>query len=540
MADNKLYYGDNLDILKKHIADESVALIYLDPPFKSDQDYNILFKERDGTRSAAQIKAFKDTWIWDEEASRAYHDMVEHGPPDVSNALRAFHTFLGPNDMLAYLSMMAPRLVELRRALKDTGSIYLHCDPTASHYLKMLMDAVFGPVNYVNEITWKRTSAHSDVRRGYAAVNDILLFYSKSGRHVFNVQHLPHSEAHLAEKYKYVDANGRRYTTRDLRSPHPRPNLTYEYKGYKPHPNGWTVSLQRMQQLDAEGRLLFPSSPDGRIRLKLYLDEVPGVRAATVWTDIRPINSQAAERLGYPTQKPEALLERIILASSNEGDMVLDPFCGCGTTIAVAQRLNRRWIGIDVTCLAINLMRRRLESAFGGKAVFDVIGEPTAYSEARQLAAENPYQFQWWALDLVGARPVVEKRGADKGVDGRLLFHDDESGKTKQVIFSVKAGHVTALHVRELRGTIEREHAEIGCLISLEEPTQPMRAEAAGAGFYQHPLGSGMYPRLQLLTVKELLEGKKLQLPEARLDVTFKKAARAKPKQRALGETERP
>jgi len=536
MADNKLYYGDNLDILRRYVEKESVDLVYLDPPFNSNQDYNVLFKERDGARSGAQIKAFKDTWIWDEESSRAYHDMVEHGPENVSKALRAFHTFLGPNDMLAYLSMMAPRLVELRRVLKDTGSIYLHCDPTASHYLKMLMDAVFGPLNYVNEIIWKRTSAHSDVRRGYADVSDTLLFYSKGGRHVFNVQYLPHSEAHVAAKYTYTDADGRRYATRDLRSPHPRPNLTYDYKGYKPHPNGWTVSLERMQQLDAEGRLLFPSKPDGRIRLKLYLDDRQGVPATTVWTDIRPINSQAAERLGYPTQKPEALLERIVRASSNEDDMVLDPFCGCGTTVAVAQRLNRRWIGIDVTCLAINLMRRRLEAAFGGKAEFDVIGEPTAYSEARQLAAENPYQFQWWALDLVGARPVIEKKGADKGVDGRLLFHDDESGKTKQVILSVKAGHLAAAHVRDLRGVIEREGAEIGCLISLEEPTQPMKAEAADAGFYQPPVGARTYPRLQLLTVKELLEGRKLQLPEGRVDVTFKKAARAKAKQRALGE----
>jgi len=538
MSDNKLYYGDNLDILRRHVDKDSVDLVYLDPPFKSDQDYNVLFKERNGARSAAQIKAFKDTWIWDEEASRAYHDMVEHGPENVSNALQAFQKFLGHNDLLAYLSMMAPRLVELRRVLKDTGSIYLHCDPTASHYLKMLMDAVFGPVNFRNEITWKRTHAHGDSRRHFANVSDSILFYTKTDDFVFNPQHQPYSAEYVDKYYRHTDPDGRRYQLVSLRSPHPRPNLYYEYKGYKPHPNGWAVSRVKMEELDAQGRLYFPQNQDGAIREKYYLDEMPGVLATDNWTDVSAISAHAAERLGYPTQKPEALLERIILATSNEGDMVLDPFCGCGTTIAVAQRLNRRWIGIDVTCLAINLMRRRLESAFGGKAEFDVIGEPTAYSEARQLAAENPYQFQWWALDLVGARPVIEKKGADKGVDGRLLFHDDESGKTKQVIFSVKAGHLAAAHVRDLRGVIEREGAEIGCLISLEEPTQPMRAEAADAGFYQPPMGKRTYPRLQLLTVKELLEGRKLQLPEGRVDVTFKKAARAKAKQRALGETE--
>jgi DNA modification methylase len=540
MADNKLYYGDNLDILRRHVGEQTVDLVYLDPPFNSNQDYNVLFKERDGTRSGAQVKAFKDTWMWDQEASRAYQEMVEHGPEEVSKALRAFQTFLGFSDMLAYLSMMAPRLVELRRVLKNTGSIYLHCDPTASHYLKMLMDAVFGPVNFRNEITWQRTNVHSD-SKSWSGVTDIILYYVKDCRSsfVWNPLYFEHSADHVASKYT-ADEDGRLYTLSDMTSPHPRPNMMYEWKGHPSPPYGWRYSIETMQRLDAEGRVWYPKDTSRRPRLKRYLDEMPGNLATNLWTDIRPINSQAAERLGYPTQKPEALLERIIRASSNEGDMVLDPFCGCGTTIAVAQRLNRRWIGIDVTCLAINLMRRRLETAFGGKAAFDVIGEPTAFSEAQQLAAENPYQFQWWALDLVGARPVVEKRGADKGVDGRLVFHDDTSGEAKQVILQVKAGHVNASHIRDLRGVLEREAAQIGCLICLEEPTQPMRTEAAGAGNYQHPLGRGMYPRIQIMTVKELLEGKKLLLPEGRIDVTFAKAPRAKARQRALGEGENP
>jgi DNA modification methylase len=521
MARNTLYYGDNLKILRQHVSDQTVDLVYLDPPFKSDQDYNVLFKERNGTRSAAQVKAFKDTWSWDTESSRAYQEMVEQGPEQVSKALRAFQTFLGFNDMLAYLSMMAPRLVELRRVLKHTGSIYLHCDPTASHYLKMLMDAVFGGENFRNEIIW-----HYGGRGAKAVANqfprnhDLILFYSRRrGSHRFGRQH-----------------TRRVFTAQEAR----RRGFRQDTQGrwFKTAPRG-DYTDESVQQLEAEDRI--HRTRTGGVRVKYFLETDGSLVAedalvGDVWSDIPDAMHIGKERLGYPTQKPEALLERIILASSNEGDLVLDPFCGCGTTIAVAQRLNRRWIGIDVTCLAINLMRRRLESAFGGKADFEVIGEPTAYSEAKQLAGENPYQFQWWALDLVGARPVVEKRGADKGVDGRLVFHDDESGEAKQVIFSVKAGHVAVSHVRDLRGVIEREGAQIGCLICLEEPTQPMRAEAAGAGFYQSPLGNKMYPRMQILTVKELLEGKKLELPEGRVDVTFKKAPRVRRKtgQRSL------
>jgi adenine specific DNA methylase Mod len=530
MAANQLYYGDNLKILRQYLADQSVDLVYLDPPFNSNQDYNVLFKERNGARSAAQVKAFKDTWVWDTESSRAYQEMVEHGPEQVSKVLRAFQTFLGFNDMLAYLSMMAPRLVEMRRVLKDTGSIYLHCDPSASHYLKLLMDAVFGAVNFVNEIAWKRTSAHSDVAQGavhVGRIHDVILWYAKTGTTVRNPVYLPYSQEYIDKVFRHVDESGRRYQTQPLHAKQPGGDTRYEWKGqYPPTGRYWAFSKANMEKLDRKGRIMY--SKHGVPRYKIYLDESPGRALQDLWDDIGPVHTLPKERLGYPTQKPEALLERILTLSSNEGDLVLDPFCGCGTTIAVAQRLSRRWIGIDVTCLAINLMRRRLESAFGGKADFEVIGEPTAYSEAKQLAAENPYQFQWWALDLVGARPVVEKKGADKGVDGRLVFHDDESGEAKQVIFSVKSGHITAAHVRDLRGTQEREQAEMACLLCLEEPTQPMRGEAAGAGFYQSPLGNKMYPRMQILTVKELLEGKKLQLPEGRVDVTFKKAPRAK------------
>ena len=266
----------------------------------------------------------------------------------------------------------------------------------------------------------------------------------------------------------------------------------------------------------------------GGIRLKRYLDENKGVALQCLWDDIPPINSQAQERLGYPTQKPEALLERIITVSSNEGDVILDPFCGCGTTISVAQKLKRCWIGIDITHLAITLIKHRLHTAFRRQAHFEVIGEPVSLPDAETLAKQDPYQFQWWALGLVGARPTEQKKGADKGIDGRLYFHDDPvSGKTKQIIFSVKSGHVTAKDVRDLRAVLDREKAEMGVLITMEESTKPMRTEAATCGFYDSPWGK-KYPRLQILTIQELLKGKEIDYPPSQqVNVTFKKAPKA-------------
>ena len=523
---NQLYYGDNLDILRRYIKDETVDLIYLDPPFNSKATYNVLFGERNGSQAAAQIKAFDDTWTWDTAAAQAYQEVVEAGGK-VSAALQAFRMLLGDSNMLAYLAMMAPRLVELRRVLKPSGSIYLHCDPTASHYLKALMDAVFSAQCFQNEITWKRTHSHGDSRKRYANVSDVILFYSKSDAFAFNSQYVPYSQEYIDKYYRHTAENGRKYQLVTLRSPHPRPNLTYVYKGYKPHANGWAVSLEKMMQLDEEGRLYFPKDPNGAIREKYYLDEMPGVVASDNWTDIGPISAQAAERLGYPTQKPEALLERIIKASSNEGDVVLDPFCGCGTTIAVAQRLNRQWIGIDITHLAITLIKTRLRDAFGDQAAYQVIGEPVSLPDAQDLAASDPFQFQWWALGLVGARPVEQKKGSDKGIDGRLYFHDEaQGGKTKQVILSVKAGHNVGVGmIRDLGHVVTREGAEIGVLLTMQDPTQPMRSEAAGAGFYHSPGWNTDHPRLQILTVADLLEGKKIDMPAVgQVNVTFKKA----------------
>jgi DNA modification methylase len=545
---NTLYYGDNLDVLERYVKDGTVDLVYLDPPFNSDQNYNVLFAEQSGERAAAQIKAFEDTWRWDEAAAAAYELVVERGDK-VSDALRAFRTFLGESDMLAYLSMMAPRLTELRSALKETGSLYLHCDPAASHYLKQLLDAVFGPAMFRNEVIWKRTHAHGGAHR-YGPVHDVLLFYTRSDSYTWNPQFTPYTESYLESFFRFRDPDGRRYRATILTGSGTRggasgqpwrttdpteagrhwaiPGYMREFFG-DPPPNTPQEALDRLDDME---RILWPDKAGGVPSFKQYQDDMPGVPLQDVWTDIPPISSQAKERLGYPTQKPEALLERIIRSSSNEGDLVLDPFCGCGTAVAVAERLNRRWVGIDITHLAVTLMKHRLLTRFGETVEerYEVVGEPVSLPDAEALAAEDPYQFQWWSLGLVGARPVEQKKGADRGIDGRLFFHDEKTGgKTKQVIFSVKAGKTSSAHVNELRGVIEREGAEIGVLISLQAPTKNMRAEAASAGMYKS-VGPGWkkdYPRLQLITVAELLEGKTIQLPTGER-LTFKAAERAR------------
>ncbi|MFA7296995.1 MAG: DNA methyltransferase [Dehalococcoidia bacterium] len=473
---NTLYYGDNLDVLRRHIPDDSVDLIYLDPPFNSNQEYNVLFAERDGSRAAAQIKAFTDTWRWDQAAARSYQEVVEAGG-DVSKAMQAFRTLLPETDMLAYLAMMAPRLVELRRVLKPTGSIYLHCDPTASHYLKVLMDAVFGARNCRREIIWRSgwVSGFKSKAKNWVRNHDVLLYYVK-------------------------DASA--------------PWVFHKELAYKPHEEGY-------QRRGGGGNSLGVAIDDVWDENALY----------SPW-----IKSFSTEKLGYATQKPQALLERIITVCSNEGDVILDPFCGCGTTIAAAHALKRPWIGIDITHLAINLMKTRLIGHHGPDVMesIDVIGEPTSIEDAEELAQEDPWQFQAWALGLVGARPNgPTKKGADKGIDGRLYFHDQPSGPTKQIILSVKAGHVTVSQLRDLRGVVDREQAAIGVLLSFEEPTAAMRKEAASAGFYTSPWGT--HAKLQMLTVAELLAGAKVDYPPAaQTNVTFARAQRATEKAETL------
>ncbi len=505
---NALYYGDNLSVLRESIANESIDLIYLDPPFNSSASYNVLFKAPSGEGSQAQIEAFEDTWHWNESAERAFDEVVTGPHSDASIMLRAMRTALGENDMMAYLAMMAVRLIELHRVLKSAGSLYLHCDPTASHYLKTLLDAIFGPVFYVNEIIWERTNTKSHAFTRFSSSHDTILVYSKTAERTWNPSYKPHDESYIKSHYSNVEeGTGRHYTLGDCLNPNPdRPNLTYEWKGVT---RVWRWTKDKMQNYHDEGRLVYTKS--GMPRFKRYLDEMSGTPISDVWTDIFPINSQAQERLGYPTQKPLALLERIVSASSNEGDLVLDPFCGCGTTVHAAQKLNRNWIGIDVTHLAVALVERRLKEAFAG-IVYDVHGVPKDVAGARNLAERDKYEFQKWITATIGAQPYKGgKKGMDRGIDGYLHFRDADK-KPQFAIVSVKGGeNITSGMVRDLKGTMEREKAALGLFLTLNDPTREMEKEAASAGLYE--TGGMKVPRLQILTAAQILDNRRPQVP---------------------------
>lgn len=531
---NTLFYGDNLDILREYVANESVDLVYLDPPFNSNRNYNLLFRDDSGKYTDAQIEAFEDTWHWSHNAQQTYHELITTAPTRVAEMIAALRALVGTNEMMAYLVMMAARLVELHRVLKPTGSLYLHCDPTSSHYLKIVLDAIFGPTHFRTEIVWKRSSAHSDTKQGrrqHGRIHDILLFYTKGNTWAWNPTYTDYDPEYIQDFYRYVEeGTGRRYRLGDLTAAKPGGDTSYEWKGVKPYKGRfWAYSRAKMEEFDQQGRLVYTKS--GMPNYKRYLDEMPGVPPQDLWTDIRPIGAQAAERLGYPTQKPLALLERIVTISSNPGDVVLDPFCGCGTTIAAAQKLDRRWIGIDVTHLSIALMKYRLCAMFPD-ATFKVIGEPEDIGSARQLAHDDRYQFQWWALSLLRAKPLggeaggrTGKKGSDKGIDGVINFIDDNTRKLKQALVQVKSGHVKSGDVRDLRGTVERDGAAIGVFVTLEEPTRDMTTEAVSAGYYHSPGWNQDYPRIQILTIAQLLHGAEVKMPAAY--GTFKEAQRA-------------
>jgi len=532
ITENTLFYGDNLVILREYIASESVDLIYLDPPFNSSRNYNVLFKDEHGTESEAQIEAFEDTWHWNLEAEQTYTELLTEAPDHVAKMIESLRDFIGTNQMMAYLVMMAARLIELYRVLKATGSIYLHCDPTASHYLKIILDTIFNPQNFRNEIIWQRTSSHSDAKQGaehYGRIHDIIFFYGKSNQLVWAPQYIEHDASYIKSHYPYVEAStGRRYGLWDITGPGgaAKGNPYYEIFGITKY---WRYSQARMEEKITEGRVIQPR-PGAIPREIRYLDETPGTPIGTIWADISPINSQAHERLGYPTQKPLALLERIIKASSNPDDIVLDPFCGCGTAIAAAQKLGRKWIGIDITHLSIALQKYRLEAMFPG-IKFKVVGEPKDIGAARQLATEDRYQFQWWALSLIRARPLggqegsrEGKKGSDKGIDGVIAFIDDNTGKAKRALVQVKSGHVNSSLIRDLVGTVQREQAAIGVFITLEAATRDMTTEALKAGFYHSPGWNKDYPRIQILTIDELLHGAEVKMPPQ--FGTFKQAQR--------------
>ncbi|MDR3357584.1 MAG: restriction endonuclease [Desulfovibrio sp.] len=532
--------------MREYIADKSVDLVYLDPPFNSARDYNILFSAPGGGKSEAQITAFEDSWHWGQQAEKEFGEILNSGRTHVAEMIQALRNFLGESTIMAYLVMMANRLIELRRVLKDTGSLYLHCDPTASHYLKIVLDSIYGAQNFRSEIIWKRTSSHSSARR-WGPIHDTILFYANSPTFTWNKIYGTYDESYIKKYYRHIDNDGRNFRLSDLTGSGTRNGESgKEWGGFNPtsFDRHWAIPTEVKEQFRdvAEEQLtphqwldlfdkhgLVSLKAEGRDwpHVKRYLDRMQGIAQQDIVLDIPPLSSRDAERLGYPTQKPLALLERIISASSNKGDIVLDPFCGCGTAVHAAQNLGRKWIGIDITHLAVSLIEKRLKDAFPG-VQFSTYGTPKDIEGARELSKRDKYQFQWWACSLVDAQPYRDKKkGADGGIDGIIYFQDEHRGH-KKIIVSVKGGeHVNVGMIRELAHVVHSEKAEIGLFVTLARPTSPMVVEAAGAGFYQSPLTKKQYPRIQILTVKELLDGKKPQyvdFSEGR--ATYKRAKR--------------
>ena len=534
---NTLYYGDNLQVLRD-FPSECVDLIYLDPPFNSNRNYNVLFKESAGVEAEAQIQAFEDTWHWGIEGTTTWdtYNQIVQKQDEVGRMLQAFVQALGHNDVTAYLTMMAPRLVELRRVLKPTGSIYLHCDPTASHYLKVVMDSVFGATNSRTDIVWRRTNAKGLAFKGFPRDHDTLLYYTKEAKFTWNRPFVAYDPAYVEKFYRFVEeGTGRRYRLSDLTNPNrDRPNLTYEWKG---HVRVWRWTKQRMEEAEQHGIIQYSST--GLAAQKRYLDEMQGQPVDSIWDDIEPVQAHSKERLGYATQKPEALLERVISASSNEGDVILDPFCGCGTAVVAAHRLGRKWIGIDITYLAVDLMQNRLKTTFPGdfKKGVQIDGEPADEAAALALAEKDKYQFQFWSVaNLAGtSRGGQNKNGADQGVDGVIGFPEvdpEKSGKAahdfKQVIISVKGGNTGPSHVRDLIGTVKNESAAIGVLVTIKEPTRGMIDAAASAGVYQSNFTKKSYPKIQIITAGDIVHGKMVEMPPIESLSQYKAAPKAK------------
>ncbi len=513
---NTLWYGDNLTIMRDRMPSQSVDLIYLDPPFKSDQNYNLIYKTLTGKPVPEQAEAFCDTWDMDAEkaelAKRIPQMMRDTGVEDYYihfwtlwvNAL----TDVQPH-LLAYLIYMVERLIYMKPILKDNGSIYLHCDATASHYIKVMMDGIFGHQNFLNEIIWKRTSAHNSAKR-YGPVHDVILFYAKSDRYTWNALYQPYEDDYIDTFFDQQDADGRRWKRTDLTGAGIRHGETgLPWRGIDVTAKGrhWGNPPSELEKLDKAGRIHWPAKKGGMPRLKQYPEDLPGVALQDIWTDIRPLHNLSKERLGYPTQKPSELLRRIIESSSNRGDVVFDPFCGCGTTIYAAQETGRKWIGCDVAILAVKIIRETLAEKYRLKEGqdFEVDGIPPSVEAAAVLFERDPHQFQHWAVERVQGFPM-KKRGADRGVDGRIYFNEDRG--LKSMIVSVKGGNTGPSDVRDLIGVVSGDDtAEMGAFICLHEPTKAMQSAAAKAGMYRY---QGVeYQRVQILSIREILEEKR-------------------------------
>lgn len=528
IADRALYYGDNLDVLRKRIGDETVDLCYIDPPFNSKRNYNQIYNNI-GKEDQAQAQAFIDMWVWDEYAEKGFSEILANDlgrfPSQVVDLIKGLQFVLKKgSSLLAYLVSMTLRITEIHRVLKPTGSFYLHCDPTASHYLKLVLDAIFVSQggDFINEIVWRRYGAHNDAGQGsrhYGRIHDILLFYTKSTAPIWNQVFTPLDPEYVKSTYRHIDEKtGRRFTTTPLTGPggEAKGNPVFEWKG---HTRAWRYSRETMERLDREGRLYY--SRTGYVRQKLYLDESRGVPVQDVWNDIPSLSGAHAERLGYPTQKPEALLERIVKASTQEGDTILDAYCGCGTTVAVAERLQRKWIGIDITYQSISLILRRLEAQYGKEIIPAIYqdGIPRDMEAAVALAHKRDdrlrKEFEKWAvLTYSNNRAIInDKKGGDKGIDGTGFFlaSRDENAK---IVFQVKSGIVGRGDVAKLNSDRIREGAELAAFLTLEPPTHGMKEEANTAGMYQHDLMDRSYPRIQLVTIAEMIEQhKRLDIP---------------------------
>ena len=513
-SSNRLYYGDNLDVLRRHVPPSSVDLVYLDPPLSSEA--YTLREPASSVEITARLNAPSTNWEWNRAAIEAYEETV-NGGGSVATILSAARTVIGPSNGLAYLAMLAPRLVAIRRALKSSGSLYVHSDSSISQYLKMLLDAVFGPGMCRSEIIWKRSADYNESkrrRRRYERVHDVIFFYTKSSEWTWNPLSVSDSDRYAKTKYRHVEpGTGRRYRLDDLTvsGESGSESRVYEVMGVT---RRWRYSRERMQKLIEEGRVVL--SEAGAVpRYKRYLDEMPGIPPQDVWTDIDPVYARDSEWPGYPGQKPVRLLERIIATSSNRGDTVLDPFCGSGTALSAAQRLGRSWIGMEVDQLSVAIVKYRLQVAFGRETEYLVLGEPRSPASAERFAASDPGQFGLWVLGQLGAIPGDVGKRSDRGMDGRLLFHDEGvSGPTKQVIVSVKGGgEVNVSMVNDLVRILSQAEAQIGVLVSQREPTPLMRKEAAAAGYYTSPINGVDYPRVQLLTVADILMGRRIAYP---------------------------
>ncbi|MFM6246743.1 MAG: DNA methyltransferase [Dolichospermum sp.] len=519
---NQLFYGDNLEVLRKHIKDETVDLCYIDPPFNSKRNYNQIYNNV-GKEDKAQTQAFIDTWTWDDQANQGLAEIQEnylgHFTSQSIDLISGLTKVLGKGSLLAYLVSMTLRVAEIHRVLKPTGSFYLHCDPTASHYLKIIIDAIFCSQggDFKNEITWKRTTnsgSSKSISKRYPSNADIIFFYTKSDNYCFQ-----HIREDYSDKYKS------RFTKKDER-------------GYYYLDNLKTYSEERLQKLKSDNRIEY--TKNGTPRIKNYLHETQGVIMDNIWTDIQSINSQARERLGYPTQKPESLLERIIQTSSNEGYIILDAYCGCGTTVAVSQKLNRQWIGIDITYQSISLILKRLEDTFG-KAVLETInisGIPKDMKSAEALALKKDdrtrKEFEKWAvLTYSNNRATInQKKGADKGIDGIAYFTGDKD-EPEKIILQVKSGNVKSGDIRDLQGTITLEKAELGIFITLKPPTKEMIKTAKEAGIYKSRYMSQPVDRIMIVTIQEIIEAQK------RLDIRLSlEVLKSAEKQREVKQTQ--